>query len=77
MSVGTVIILSVVATIIAALVLAPPVTPPRADGRPGRRELRPEQHTGRHRSTDAPRLPRRRLRTVPEPRSGRYRRTAG
>lgn len=75
MSVGTVIILSAVAAIIAALVLAPPVTPPRAGGRPGGRNLR--RDAGRHRSADAPRLPRRRLRTVPEPRSGSYRRTTG
>ncbi|MFD3808747.1 hypothetical protein ACFWSF_32815 [Streptomyces sp. NPDC058611] len=77
MSVGTVIILGTVAAIIAALVLAPPVTPPRAGARPGGRNLRPEQHAGRHRSAGGPRLPRRRLRTVPEPRSGPYRRTAG
>ncbi|MER5871433.1 hypothetical protein [Streptomyces sp. NPDC002044] len=77
MSVGTVIILSVVAAIIAALVLAPPVTPGLAGERPGGREPQPEQQAGRYRSTGGPRLPRRRLRTVPEPRSGRFRRTAG
>lgn len=76
MSVGTVIILGAVAAIIAALVLAPPVAPPRAGGRPGGPDPGPEQHVGRYRSADGPRF-RRRLRKVPEPRSGRYRRTAG
>ncbi len=77
MSVGTVIILGAVAAIIAALVLAPPVTSPRAGGRPGGLDPGPEQRAGRHRSAGGPRLPRRRLGKVPEPRSGRYRRTAG
>ncbi|GHD65574.1 hypothetical protein GCM10010336_25910 [Streptomyces goshikiensis] len=70
MSVSTVVILSVVAVVVAALALAPPVAAPRAGTRAtGRGRRRAEPGTGRH--------GRRRLRTVPQPRTGEYRRSAG
>ncbi|MFD3555884.1 hypothetical protein ACFWWA_27855 [Streptomyces goshikiensis] len=70
MSVSTVIILSVVGIVIAALVLAPPVAARRAGTRAtGRGRRSGEPGTGRH--------GRRRLRTVPQPRTGEYRRSAG
>ncbi|GGZ84454.1 hypothetical protein [Streptomyces subrutilus] len=68
MSVGTVIILSLVVAIVAALVLAPSVNPPRQGGRATRRERF---------TTRRPRRGAHRLTTVPEPRTGPYRRTTG